>query len=182
MEAAVKVGEDNLHSIEQLVQQGVGIEFSVFRQNLEALETSLLQMSKYCLDELSKCNEKFCEMERTVSAAEGTLSVIKDTCGHDLLKHGNPCTEGARIPTADVKTHPLPKIEIPKAGDYDLMQSLKVLNGIGRAAGENKPLIRKRNVIDEAGLNVSWPWSRQSDFFVLKSPVEPTTFSEIYGS
>ena len=182
MEAAVKAGEQNIEAMENLIIAGQALDFATFQQNLQILENSLLEMSKFCLDELSKCNSKFCEMEHAISSAEGTLSLIKDTRGHELIKQGNPCPEGARISTADVKTHPLPKIEIPKPGTYDLMQSMKVLNGIGRAAGENRPLIRKKNVIDDAGQNVSWPWSRQADFFVLKNASEPTTFSQIYGT
>ena len=79
MEAAVKAGEQNIEAMENLIIAGQALDFATFQQNLQILENSLLEMSKFCLDELSKCNSKFCEMEHAISSAEGTLSLIKDT-------------------------------------------------------------------------------------------------------
>ena len=177
MEEAIRAGEQNIVKMKEILGGASEVDVSAFEKNMEVLQQTLLQMSKVCLTELSKCNEQFCEMEQRLAADECSLSVIRDTRGHGLLKSGKECQEGARIPTANVKTQELPKIDIPKAGSYDLTASMRVLNGIGRAAGDTKDLIKKYNIDQEVG----WPWSCQSDFFIIRKTGKPTTFSQTYG-
>lgn len=127
--------------------------------------------------DLSRCNEQFCNMSTSIAQTEAMLRVIKDQKGHKAIKAGKDCHEGTMTETANIETMVLPHMTVPKPGTYDMMQSMKVLNGIGRAAGEKKPLIRKRNPDDQS----PWLWSKPQDFFVSKQNHGKTSFEQVYG-
>jgi antitoxin component HigA of HigAB toxin-antitoxin module len=179
MDALLQASSTKLQQAQDRVKSNADLPPQQFADEMKQFQDSLLNMAKVCLGELNACNNQFQEMSLTVKEAEAFVRVLKDSKGVALRKAGNPCKQGAIIPTANVESYEFKALTIPAPGTFDIAS--KVLDTVGKQVADlggsgGANLIRKIKASDRR----PWTWSRQADFFTLKNGSEKSTFSEIY--
>lgn len=141
-------------------------------KNMAILESSILELSKCCLNTLSDCNKELIAMSNSINSVEGEVQIIRDSKSKQLQPKAQT-PQGIGCPSLLVESRSPNPILIP---DQPVI-NFDCLNPIGGTADqiqENTVLVRKvQPNTDEPQL-----WTRQKDYFA--NVQGNSTFKYIY--
>ena len=157
-----------------------GSERDRLQKDMQNIENSILEMSKFLLKGLKECSDNFASAQNDLDSVEGQINMICNSKGREEEELAKPPTVGTTCSELAVETNAPMQINFPTCNFNIDMEVLSEIgfNKIEKIADESKSVELVRKVPrDKQEPQI---WTRESDYFTLEKDAKPSTFNEIY--